>query len=95
MENTTTAEPVTEHPLDKASRLVGGRAELAHPLGVSVAAIGNWKKRGVPIEHCVRIERATGGEVSRRHLRPLDFLDYWPELEQVGATEVRALQGVA
>ena len=36
--------------------------------------------KSVPIERCVPIERATGGEVSRRDLRPDDWRDIWPEL---------------
>jgi DNA-binding transcriptional regulator YdaS (Cro superfamily) len=64
-----------------ASSLPGGRTELAKILGVSLAAVGNWKLRGaVPIEHCAQIELATGGRVSRRDLRPTDWHRIWPEL---------------
>jgi DNA-binding transcriptional regulator YdaS (Cro superfamily) len=34
----------------------------------------------VPIEHCVRIERASAGQVTRKDLRPGDWQEYWPEL---------------
>ncbi len=71
----------SEHPLDAAARVVGGRNSLAQRLDISVAAIGNWKKRGAtPIEHCVPIERATNGAVTRKDLRPDDWAAIWPEL---------------
>lgn len=76
------------HPVDEASFLVGGRNALASLLGVSVTAIGNWKTRGVPLEQCVPIERATHGAVTRKDLRPDDYLDVWPEL--AGPTAVLA-----
>ena len=60
--------------------MVGGRDALALLLRVSVAAIGNWKTRGVPFEQCVPIERATNGAVTRRDLRPSDYFEMWPEL---------------
>lgn len=59
-----------EHPVDTASRLVGGRGELSKLLNVSVAAIGNWKFRGVPAEKCPVIERVTNGHVRCESLRP-------------------------
>lgn len=67
------------HPLDKAADALGGAAELALILGVTAQAISNWKGRGVPIERCLAIERATAGSVSRRDLRE-DWPDIWPEL---------------
>lgn len=70
------------HPLDAAAQLVGGRGALAQLLGVSIAAVGNWKSRGVPLEHCVPIERATEGAVTRRDLRPDDWQAIWPELAE-------------
>lgn len=70
----------SSNPLDKAAFLVGGRSELASGLGVTPAAVGNWKVRGVPIEHCAEIERLTGGGVGRRDLRPNDWQRIWPEL---------------
>lgn len=42
--------------------------------------------KGVPIERCVPIERATDGAVTRRDLRPDDWADIWPELAQTPAT---------
>lgn len=71
-----------ESPLDRAAAIVpGGRGAIAKALRVTVAAVGNWKLRGaVPPEHCVAIERLTGGAVTRWDLRPQDGLQIWPEL---------------
>ena len=70
----------TEHAIDTAARVVGSRVFLAEKLDVSVAAVGNWKQRGVPIEHCAAIEAATNSIVTRRDLRPDDWQKIWPEL---------------
>jgi len=53
--------PQTEHPLDKAARVVGSATALARLLGVTKGAVGQWKEKGrrVPPEHCPTIERAT------------------------------------
>lgn len=73
--------PRSEHLLDTAARLAGGRVALASLLGVSSAAVGNWKIRGaIPIEHCAAIEIATEGAVTRRDMRPDDWQKIWPEL---------------
>lgn len=69
-----------EHPIDRAARLLDGRSQLADRLGVKPSAVGNWKVRGVPIEHCADIEIACGGLVTRRDLRPDDWRRIWPEL---------------
>lgn len=68
--------------IDHAAQLLGGRSELARLLGVTPAAIGNWKVRGVPIEHCPAIERLTCKQVSRQALRPTDWYHIWPELAE-------------
>ena len=81
MDMKTLIDPRSEHLLDKAARLAGGRLTLAKLLGVSAAAIGNWKIRGaIPIEHCAAIEHATGGAVTRIDLRPDDWQRIWPVL---------------
>ena len=83
MQTIQLAQPPGEHPLDTSARLLGGRGALGEKLGVSPAAIGNWKLRGVPIEHCYPIEKATCGLITRRDLRPDDWQEIWPELTQV------------
>jgi DNA-binding transcriptional regulator YdaS (Cro superfamily) len=70
-----------KHPLDRAAFAVDGVGKLAGILRVSSSAICNWKKRGVPIDRCVAIERATGGQVGRKDLRPNDWAEHWPELQ--------------
>lgn len=77
-----TEPPRLVHPLDAAAHYVGGRPTLAQMLGVSLGAIGNWKARGMPIGPCLAIERATGGKVTRKDLRPVDWQDIWPEIAQ-------------
>lgn len=51
----------------------------------SEAQIRQWQhgyanRRPGPI-YCTRIERATGGLVSRKDLRPDDWMEIWPELD--------------
>lgn len=71
-----------DHVIDRASRALGSQSALAAAVGVTKAAVWQWKSLGrqVPIEHCVAIERATGGAVTRRDLRPDDWQSIWPEL---------------
>lgn len=95
MEITNSPNPAEEHPLDKAARLLGGRAVLADRLGVTSAAIGNWKVRGVPIDQCVRIEIETKQSVARRDLRPLDWNRYWPELAEQFIQPARSAEASA
>lgn len=78
-----------EHPIDTAARMIGGRAYLADKLDVSVAAVGNWKQRGVPIEKCPGIEILTSGAVTRRDLRPDDWQKIWPELAAAQAQQAQ------
>lgn len=74
-----------EHPVDTVARIVGNRSIMANSLGVTVAAIGNWKVRGVPIEKCIDIESLGRPIVTRRELRPHDWQKIWPELAQTSA----------
>lgn len=57
-------------------------ADLARALGISPVLVSQWRKatRPVPIERCTQIETATGGQVSRKDLRPHDWMRIWPEL---------------
>lgn len=70
MATTKDTQMGNEHPLDRAARLLGGREILAQRRDVSVAAIGNWKLRGVPLEHCIPIEQDTARAVLCEELRP-------------------------
>ena len=70
--------------IQKAAQAVGGQSALANICGVSPQAVSQWMRglRPVPIERCVLIERATSRIVSRRDLRPDDWADIWPELQE-------------
>lgn len=61
-----------EHAIDRAARIIGSQAALAAALGVTRAAIPQWKDQGrrVPAEHCPVIERLTDGQVTCEQLRP-------------------------
>lgn len=64
----------------------GAQAFLARALGIPQSLPSAWaasdpdKRRPVPIERCIAIERVTGGAVTRRDLRPDDWMLIWPEL---------------
>jgi DNA-binding transcriptional regulator YdaS (Cro superfamily) len=91
--------------IQSAVRILGNQAALARALGVTPATVGQWLKpdvrtgREVPPKQCVRIEQLTQGAVTRRDLRPKDWLEYWPELAAApasiaqAATESVATQG--
>lgn len=61
-----------DHPVDRAAKVLGSQKALASALGVTKAAVGQWKDKGrrVPAEHCPSIERLTGGSVRCEDLRP-------------------------
>lgn len=60
-----------QHPIDRAAAIVGSQKALADSLGVTKAAVGQWKDPGrrVPAEHCPAIERLTEGKVRCEELR--------------------------
>lgn len=66
----------------------GRSLEIARALGVTPPVVSDWVtgKKGIPLERCVQIERATLGEVRRQDLRPDDWQDFWPELAEPPAT---------
>lgn len=70
--------------LNTAISVVGGVGKLAAALGVAQPVISNWRARGTlpDAAHCVAIERATNGAVTRKDLRPNDWQEIWPELAQ-------------
>lgn len=73
-----------KHPIEKAAEVAGSEKALADHLGVTKAAVWQWKQSGrrTPIEHCAAIERICGHAVTRRELRPDDWQAIWPELAQ-------------
>ena len=70
-----------QRPIERACAVVGGQASLAKYLQVTPAVISQWIKgiRPIPVIHCVAIERATSGVVTRKDLRPDDWQKIWPE----------------
>ncbi|TAM15942.1 MAG: hypothetical protein EPN65_16645 [Pandoraea sp.] len=60
----------------------GGASALATSIGVSISFLSQMASGSSAISpaRCVSIERATGGAVTRRDLRPDDWADIWPEL---------------
>ena len=68
--------------IHRAIDIIGGPSKTATLLGVSPQAVCFWRdgKRKFPAELCALIERATGGDVTRRDLRPDDWHRIWPEL---------------
>lgn len=59
-----------DHPVERAAKLLGSQNALAALLGVSKAAVSQWKDQRVPAEHCPLIEQATKGAVKCEELRP-------------------------
>ncbi|PZQ77967.1 MAG: hypothetical protein DI563_02075 [Variovorax paradoxus] len=57
-----------------------GLTASAALLGISPQRLANWVERGVPTEHCARVEAVLG--VGRRDLRPDDWQAIWPELAE-------------
>ena len=64
----------------------GRRLLLAKELGVQPPTVSDWitGKKKIPLGQCMPIERATGGQVTRRDTCPDDYLIHWPELAQEG-----------
>jgi DNA-binding transcriptional regulator YdaS (Cro superfamily) len=65
---------MADHPLDKAARAAGlTLAALADRLGVTRAAVAQWKQSGrhVPARHCPPIERLCNGRVRCEELNAL------------------------
>lgn len=76
-----------DHVIDR----LGGTVAVARMCRVSAPSASNWRKRGIPIERCLAIERANVHGIRRWDLRPLDWHLIWPELVGVvGAPSVAA-----
>ncbi len=57
--------------LTRAIESAGGVGKLASAIGLKQNVVGNWRLRGqVPAQHCIAIETATTGAVTRHDLRP-------------------------
>lgn len=62
----------------------GAATRLAKEIGGYSSDVSDWctGARQVPLEHCVAIEQATKGQVTRKDLRPDDWERIWPELSE-------------
>ena len=65
-----------------AIRHMGSATALAKAIGVSPQTVCFWrdKKRKISADHCSAIERVTNGIVTRKDLRPNNYMYTWPEL---------------
>lgn len=60
--------------LERAIRLLGSQEAFAQALEVKSPSVSEWRKRRrVPAERCIPIERITDRQVRREELRP----DLW------------------
>ncbi len=76
----------------------GRSLAIAQAVGVTPPVVSDWVtgKKGIPMERCTAIERATGGAVTRKDLRPDDWQDHWPELAPaITNTALQATENVA
>ncbi|MFZ1181653.1 MAG: YdaS family helix-turn-helix protein [Herbaspirillum sp.] len=60
----------------------GALISIARAIGAHPPDVSDWvsNKRPVPLHRAVAIEQETGGAVTRRDLRPDDWMLIWPEL---------------
>ena len=75
--------PPHKAALYRAAEMLGAQAGVSKRLGYEDRRnVSPWftTDRFLPPEHCVSIEQATGGAVTRRDLRPNDWQAIWPEL---------------
>ena len=69
-----TAPKISGDPLwlTEALKIFKTQAAFAKALGVEPGTVTNWKRRGVPVEQCPAIARATNNKVPVQKIRP-DF----------------------
>lgn len=53
---------------------------LARDLGITRQNVQAWKNNGIPARYCPQLEQMTGGKVTRKEMRPDDWMQFWPEL---------------
>lgn len=73
-------QPIPE--LQSWASVRGNGLLLANGLGVKPPTVSDWVtgKKRIPLDKVMPIERLTDGAVTRRHMRPHDYLIHWPEL---------------
>lgn len=60
----------------------GRQSSLASAIGAHAPDISRWARgtRPIPVEYGAQIERATGGQVTRKEMFPHRWMSIWPEL---------------
>lgn len=60
----------------------GRQSSLAKAIGAHAPDISRWANgtRPIPLEYGAEIERATGGQVTRKEMFPTRWMSIWPEL---------------
>lgn len=78
--------------INRATTALGSQLALAKAINAPPAQISQWANglRPVPAHHCLAIERATSGAVTRAELRPDDYWLIWPDLPAPAATQLPA-----
>ena len=68
--------------MKRACEIVGSQQEMARILKVSPAAVSYWCNGldSVPAGRCLAIEQATDKQVTRKDLRPKDYMNFWDDL---------------
>lgn len=64
--------------LERAIAILGDQSKLAAAIGLKQGHVWHWLRKAnkrVPAEHVIKIEEATGGQVTRHELRP----DIYPD----------------
>ena len=81
-----------ENQIRRAAQIVGSLSALARALGIKPPTVHQWAdgSRPVPAQHCLAIERATSGAVTRADLRPDDYWLIWPDLPAPTPAEAKA-----
>jgi len=61
----------------------GASSRIASSLGISISYLSQMASGKSPISaaRCVAIEQATHGAVTRRDIRPDDYWQIWPEID--------------
>ena len=53
---------------------------LARDMNLTRQVVQAWKTNGIPARYCSQLEQMTGGKVTRKEMRPNDWMQFWPEL---------------
>lgn len=72
----------TNPNIKKAIDLLGGVVATKNALNLETyQTVQQWvKANSIPAKYCRTIEDLLSGEVTRKQLRPNDWIVYWPEL---------------